>query len=154
MSEEDSINTDNAEEHGLECVTTVEGEIYFLNPGNGIMYPRDKIEINPQYIERQRVIIDRLNTCLVDKDGNHLILEEMHDYRLKDFLNIIFYNVVEISFMVFVSEYAANAVGVPLYILILTTFLCSKFMDCLSHYIEIPMNQHFLSFLASFFEVM
>ena len=50
-SSQDSINTDNAEEHGLETVTTPEGERYFLNPGNGMMYPRDKIEINQQHIE-------------------------------------------------------------------------------------------------------
>lgn len=37
---QDSINTDNAEEHGLEAITI--GDVrYFMNPGNGSVYSRD-----------------------------------------------------------------------------------------------------------------
>ena len=111
MSEEDSINSDNAEDHGLEVFETSTGDRCFLNPGNDFVYGRDgtflgtRQEMEP-HKERQRFIITRLNRWLTAPcDGTHMMLEEMHDYRLKDFFNIITYMAVEVALVIFLVEY-------------------------------------------------
>ena len=84
MSEEDSINSDNAEDHGLEVFETSTGDRCFLNPGNDFVYGRDgtflgtRQEMEP-HKERQRVIITRLNRWLtMPSDGTHMCVYSVH----------------------------------------------------------------------------
>lgn len=157
MSEEDSINSDNAEDHGLEVFETSTGDRCFLNPGNDFVYGRDgtflgtRQEMEP-HKERQRVIITRLNRWLtMPSDGTHTVLEEMHDYRLKDFFNIITYMAVEVALVIFLVEYVPE---LSLHYLILFLFLGSTLTEVLKEYVEKPVEENVWFFLAELLKKM
>ena len=81
-SSQDTINTDNAEEHGLETITTPEGERYFLNPGNGIMYPRDVTfqAIALQYDPVDGMISEYKKYFLLEiNDVNHIYVRPLEE---------------------------------------------------------------------------
>ena len=157
MSEEDSINSDNAEDHGLEVFETSTGDRCFLNPGNDFVYGRDgtflgtRQEMEP-HIERQRVIITRLNRWLTaPSDGTHMVLEEMYDYRLKDFFNIITYMAVEVALVIFLVEYVPE---LSLHYLILFLFLGSTLTEVLKEYVEKPVEENVSICLTELFKKM
>lgn len=90
-------------------------------------------------MSRQEEIVARFNAYLTTEEGIHLIIEEMNDYRLKDFINVILYVVVEMVILVFVNQYLED---ISVYPLMAGVFLCSTLLESLYEHIETPIEDY------------